>query len=105
MTEGFRVTRRAPPVRRWLRRAKTDRPVPAVIWPGSLDRLTRLVGAERKPLRHRFGQRFSVGLGKEGRGHQPENKEQADNRCRGAVAAEADDQGAADQRAPARNEA
>jgi hypothetical protein len=43
-------------------------------------------------------QRFSLRLGQERHGDQPKNVEQADNRCRFAVAAEADDQGAGDQR-------
>src|SRR5580704_12048451 len=45
-----------------------------------------------------FRQRLSLGLGQERHRHQPKNIEQADDRRRFAIAAEADNQGAGDQR-------
>src|ERR1700730_10284703 len=51
-------------------------------------------------LRQRFGfrQRFSLRLRQERRREGPKPKKKADNRCRFAIATEADKQGAADQR-------
>ena len=82
----------------------TRPPVPAAVWPGSLRHLTPLFCPYRQRWRQCLGQRLSVGLGKERRGPQSENEEQADDRGRQAIAAEADDQGAGDQRADAGNE-
>src|ERR1700722_277703 len=79
-TLSKRSRRRLHAASRWSRRT---RPILSYLWQ------RQWVG---------FWQRFSFRLGQERHGDQPENVEQADDRCRFAIAAQADNQGAGDQR-------